>query len=131
MHTDGNRNVLQSSMQTFFWKTPTPMNQTVLEMCHGKSSAQTKTNTAVLVLATNVEEVLIPQNTENASIWGNCFYGFPHLNLKTVITLEREMRTAASDGIGPLQYPLMYSEWKQTEETSLIRDSNVKQSLLV
>jgi len=46
MHTDDNRNALQSSMQTFLRKTSTLMNHTVLEMCHAKPSAQTKTKAA-------------------------------------------------------------------------------------
>jgi len=93
--------------------------------CATESHPLKQRQTPRSVLATNTEEVLIPQNTENASIWGNCFYSFPHLNAKTVNIMEREMRTAVTDGIGPLRYPLMYSEWKQTEEASLVSDRNV------
>jgi len=72
-----------------------------------KAIRSNKDKHRVLVLATNIEEVLISQNTKNASIWGNCFYGFTHLNLKNGHHSEREMKAAAIDGIGLLRYPLV------------------------
>jgi hypothetical protein len=45
---------------------------------------------------------------------------------KTVIILEREIRTAATDDIVPLRYQLMYPERKHTELTSLVSDRNGK-----
>lgn len=72
-----NRNALQSSMQTFLWKAWIKLYLKCATESHPLKQRQTPR--AGLGYK---EEVLIPQNTENASIWGNCFYGFTHLHLK-------------------------------------------------